>query len=39
MPKPDKLLSDGKDASVSTVKAWISRVREYVELSDIEAAK
>jgi hypothetical protein len=30
---------DGKDSTVSTVKAWIFSVREYIELSDIEAVK
>jgi hypothetical protein len=30
---------DGRDSSVSTVKAWIFSVREYVELSDIDENK
>jgi hypothetical protein len=40
MPKPAKPpYFDGKDSSVSTVKAWVFSVREYVELSDIDEAK
>jgi hypothetical protein len=40
MPKPAKPpYFDGRDSSVSTVKAWVFSVREYVELSDIEEAK